>query len=135
MRRGIFVGLGVLFGLFLSFAASFAAEKISFTPGWLFYGRDVGFFASIEGGYYSREGIDPTIVPGRGATDVVSRVAGGVTRFGLSGVGAVVPARARKVPIRMISMYHDKAVDGVYTLKGSGIERPKDLEGKNIGTT
>jgi NitT/TauT family transport system substrate-binding protein len=131
MRRWILV-LGVLF---LSSASSLAADKFNFTPGWLFYGRDVGFFASVEKGYYAREGIDLTIVPGKGASDAVSRVAAGADRFAVAGLGAVVVGRAQKVPVKVVAMYHDKPLDVVYALRGSGIEKPKDLEGKNIGTT
>lgn len=134
MRRGVFLVVAAVAGLLFT-GAAFAAEKVNFTPGWLFYGRDVGFFASIERGHYSREGIDLNIVPGRGATDAVSTVASGANRFALAGVGAVVMAAAQRIPVKLVSMYHDKALDGVYVLKGSGIQTPKDLEGKNIGTT
>lgn len=135
MRRIIATAALAVAGLWLSAAASPAAERVSFTPGWFFYGRDVGFFASIEKGYYTREGIDFIIEPGKGAADAMNRVAGKRNRFAVAGNGAVVITRSKGVPVKVISMYHDKPLDVIYTLKGSGITKPKDLEGKKLGAS
>jgi NitT/TauT family transport system substrate-binding protein len=42
-------------------------------------------------------------------------------------------ARAQGLKAKEVAMLHDKSLSGIFFLKGSGIERPKDLEGKTLG--
>ena len=47
----------------------------------------------------------------------------------------MVIARHKKVPIKLVSMWHERLMMNVVVLKSSGIKTVKDLEGKNLGVT
>ncbi|MEE8110840.1 MAG: ABC transporter substrate-binding protein, partial [bacterium] len=82
MRRarfvpGIFAALafiGLVGGGALPLATAWAAEKITFSLGWVPNGRDAAFFTAKGEGFYREAGLDVNIIRGYGGADVVQKV-------------------------------------------------------------
>lgn len=112
-----------------------AAEKVLALLGWVPYGRDAGFFAAVEQGFYKQAGLEVTLTRGFGGQPNIERIASGSADFTTGGdTPSLLLGRAKGLKLRQTGMIHAKAPYVLFTLKGFGIEKPKDLEGKIIGT-
>lgn len=135
-RLSAWVVAGLLAGLLgaLGPGRGEAAEKLKIMLGWVAYGRDAGFFAALDRGYYKRAGIDASLVRGFGGSKNIEVLANGGVDFS---VGADTPSlivgRSRGMKVKLVGMFFDTSPYVIYALKGSGITKPKDLEGRKIG--
>ena len=110
-----------------------AADEITFDLGWIPYGMHAGLFLAKAKGYYQAEGITANLVRRYGGRSTMKKLAAGSTTFGLGSMGALIVARTKGAPVRAIGVYHDRGPEAIFTLEGSGIHKPKDLEGRSIG--
>ncbi|MFQ5914676.1 MAG: ABC transporter substrate-binding protein, partial [Nitrospinota bacterium] len=108
-----------------------AAEKVVFQFDWVPYGKYAGYYAAKEKGLYKAAGLDVTFERGYGGAS--PSVAAGKHDYGIDGMGSVVIARSKNIPVKMVSVWHERGMYTLFMLKSSGIRTPKDLEGKNIG--
>ncbi len=139
MRRarfvpGIFAALafiGLVGGGALPPATAWAAEKVQFQFDWVFYGKFAGYFAARDKGFYKAVGLDVTLDRGYGTA--ATSVAAGKHDYGIDGMSSVVIARSKNIPVKMVSVWHERGMYTLFMLKSSGIRTPKDLEGKTIG--
>ena len=123
------VALGVLAGV----TPSAAADKVSLITDAGFLGRHAYYFVAIEKGYYKDANLDVTVLRGQGSAEAVKQVAAGNATFGFADAGSTVLARGNdKVPVRLVAIVYSRPPHAIYALKGSGIEKPKDLEGRQI---
>lgn len=111
-----------------------AADEIIFSLDWIPYGRDTGFYAALGRGFYKEAGISATLIKGEGSTDTIKRVVLEKAHFGFADASTLVVARSKGLKAKQVGMVHDKSVFAIYVLKDSGIRRPKDLEGRSIGS-
>jgi NitT/TauT family transport system substrate-binding protein len=119
--------------LLLSGPSAAAADKVSLITDAGFLGRHAYYFVAIEKGYYKAENLDVSILPGQGSAQAVKQVAAGNATFGFADAGSVVLARGNdNSPIRLVAEIYAKPPHAIYALKDSGIEKPKDLEGRRI---
>ena len=121
--------------LTLILATGVAAEKATFILDWIIIGSHAGYFAALDKGFFKDEGFDMTIIPGRGSGKAVKIVGLGKTDFGYADLGAMIIGRAKGSMSRMVGMIIGKAPYVLYSLEPTGIRKPKDLEGKTIGST
>lgn len=121
------LGGGALTGRALS------AESVIFSLDWVPFGKHSGFYTALHKGHYKAEGLDVTIQRGFGSGDTIKRVNISQAHFGFADTASLVVARSRGAKVKVIAMFHDDSLYTVYTLEGSGISKPKDLEGRTIG--
>lgn len=137
LRAGflLFAAAGLLAGgLFWPPSPTAAQEKITFQLGWIASGRDTAFFTAKGRGYYKEKGLDVTLVRGWGGADAVKKVGAKAVPFAFGDVAANIVGRAKEgAKVKQLFMYHAKATYAIHSLKGYGIEKPKDLEGKKLG--
>jgi len=131
MRRAWLLTLGLVFW---SAAQAGAEDQVRFALSWVPTGRDAGFYVALDRGYYREEGLAVEILKGNGSGDTIRRVGVGTEEFGFADAATLVIARSRGTPVKLVAMIHDKSMYAVYSLKSSGIAKPKDLEGKKIGS-
>lgn len=133
MRKGFSFLWGLsLIGL-LSVPAG-AADPMTYVLGWVPYGRDAGFFTALDEGLYKKAGLDVKITRGFGGQANIERLASGDAEFVFGDTGSLLFGRAKGLKLRQTAMIHSKAPYVLFTFKGLGIEKPKDLEGKTIAT-
>jgi len=105
-----------------------------FSLDWAIYGRHAAYFVALEKGYFDEEGLTVEIVRGYGSSDVVQKVATGVVDVGFGDLSALIIAKSQdpEFDAKMVAMIYARAPFCVFALQSSGIDEPKDLEGKNI---
>lgn len=93
------------------------------------------FTLAYERGYYKEEGLDVSIDRGYGGLDNAAALAGGNYEFLFGDVGNVILFDSRSQDRKILSVFtiYDAYPGTVITRVDSGINTPKDLEGKTIG--
>ena len=125
----LFVGLLILgWGNMAS-----AADKVTLNLNWFYVGDHSPYFVALDKGWYKEEGLEPTILTGKGSGDVVKRVDIGSADIGIVDTGVLIVARAQGAKVKIVSMLFDKSPYCMWMWKDSGINSPKDLVGKKIG--
>lgn len=108
------------------------ADKITYATGFGFFGREAPIYVCIAKGYCAKENIEVSVVPGTGTLDVARLIATGRVDFGIGDFSAMVVARANEdIPVKAIYAIYQNTLSGILSLKKTGINSPKDLEGKS----
>ncbi len=132
-RKKRFVALAVSLVILLLGVPGMAAEKVTLNLNWFYVGDHSPYFVALDKGWYKEEGIEPTILTGKGSGDVVKRVDVGSADIGIVDAGVLIVARAQGAKVKIVSMLFDKSPYCMWMWKDSGINTPKDLVGKKVG--
>jgi len=109
-------------------------QKVSYLTSFGQFGREAYAYVALEKGYFKDAGFDVKITPGSGTVDVMKQVAGGQADYGIGDFTAfTITLGKQKLPVTTVGMIHQKSLAAIVSLQGLGIDKPKDLEGKNIG--
>lgn len=140
MKKGGLVfqlGFATVLAVFL-FASSWhsvaSAEGVRFILNWVPDGQQTAWFAGREQGFYKEQGLDLTIIAGSGSAKAVKAVAGKAADYGLADMGEIIKGRATNIPIKATGVFLANDLNVIYTLTNTGIKKPKDLEGRTIGS-
>jgi NitT/TauT family transport system substrate-binding protein len=118
------------------FAATASAQTpIKFALDWKFEGPAAPYFVAIDKGYYKAEGLDVTIDQGNGSVEGINRVASGTYPLGFADINSLIKFRDNKenIAIKAVMMVYDTPAFAIIALGKSGINAPRDLEGRTLG--
>ena len=101
---------------------------------WFPWSNHSGLYIAQEKGYFEEEGLDVTIYTPDDPATVLLTVGAGQDDFGLSYQTEVLLARGQEVPVVSISALVQHPLNSVMALQSSGIEQPRDLKGKKVGS-
>jgi NitT/TauT family transport system substrate-binding protein len=125
--------------LVAALAAAEAQPKLrpfTFILDFLPYGEYTPYFTAVDKGWYREEGLDVKILRGNGSGDTVKRIAVGQGEAGSADFSAITAARANEdVKVRAIGAYFRRPPHSIFVREGTGINSPKDLEGKTLSIT
>ena len=108
-------------------------DAATYSTGWIPLPRDSGFFVAQDKGWYKAAGLNIKIVRGFGGSAVAKDVAAGAIELGFADPRSVIKLRNQGGDLKTLGVIHAKGVYAIYSLKGSGITKPKDLEGRTLG--
>ena len=126
----------VLAAMLISGAALAQKEiPVRFALDWRFEGPAAPYFVAIDRGYYKAEGLNVSIDPGSGSVEGINRVASGAYEVGFADINSLIKYRdnPRNLPVRAVMMVYDTPAFSIVALRKSGIQKPKDLEGRVLG--
>lgn len=130
--RPLFASLLLAFG---ASSAAFAADQLTVQLDWLPGGDKAFVYAGIEQGFFKAEGLEVKVLPGRGSSDAVTKVASGNADVGFAGISALMMAQAESkspVPVKAVMSLYSNQPDALFTRKDSNIKTLKDMEGKTV---
>jgi NitT/TauT family transport system substrate-binding protein len=90
-------------------------------------------YAARRQGFWSKRGLDVRITRGFGSGEAAKNVGLKRYEYGQADIGAMIKASAAGLPLVSIAMVNQRSPVIILSLKGSGITKPKDLEGKRLG--
>ena len=111
-----------------------AAKPVSFQLSWIKSIQYGGLFAAVENGYFKDAGVEPTFVSGGPTMDPIGNVAAGRSLMGDRPSGALLLARDKGIPIKIIGQTFQKSPYSIISLASKPIDSVKDLQGKTIAT-
>jgi NitT/TauT family transport system substrate-binding protein len=133
--RSFTLGLIVLLTLvFLGNAMpAVALEKVVLRLNWIPWSMHTAFYTAAEKGFYGKEGLEVEIRPAAGATQGPLLVGSGSEHFGLALTDIFINAKGNGVPVVAVSADQPDTPLCIFSLKKTGILKPTDLIGKNLG--
>ncbi|AVO34873.1 ABC transporter substrate-binding protein [Ottowia oryzae] len=129
--RPLLASLALAFGV----TAAHAADSLTVQLDWLPGGDKAFVYAGVQQGFFKAEGLDVKIVPGRGSSDAVTKIASGAADVGFGGISALMMAAAESkspVPVKAVMSLYSKQPDALFTRVDSQIKTLKDMEGKTV---
>jgi NitT/TauT family transport system substrate-binding protein len=114
-------------------ASAHAQQKIDFVLNWVPGGDHAPYYFAKKMGWYSKEGLDVNLEPGKGSAVAIQRVAAGSSPLGLADMGGVIVAKGKGADTVAVFNVYANSPQGMYWLKSSGIKGVKDFVGKKIG--
>ncbi|MEM1645356.1 MAG: ABC transporter substrate-binding protein [Ignisphaera sp.] len=141
------LAIGIVIGITIGYLAGYISlpyivkpqqpviAHIKFTLDWAYQGPQAPFLVALYKGFFAEEGLSVTIDRGYGSAKAVSDVAAGVFDMGFGDFNSLVEFKARNPDgkVKCVAIVHLKAPHSIVTLRGKGIENPRDLEGKKLG--
>ncbi|SEQ27014.1 NitT/TauT family transport system substrate-binding protein [Faunimonas pinastri] len=130
------MGVTMVAALLSSSALAAGLQKVSVRLAFTAGGIDAPIFVALGKGYFKQAGLDVDVVDGNGSTGTIQAVENGSFNIGIAGLGALAQAEAtsRFDNITAVMGLVQKDPSAIITLEGSGIDKPKDLEGRRFAT-
>ncbi|MEP5154272.1 ABC transporter substrate-binding protein [Planktotalea sp.] len=113
-----------------------AQDVVNYQLDWLPGGDKSPIYICIEESFCADAGLQVNIVPGRGSTEAITKIATGTSDIGSADIGALMAAAAAEdVPATAVMSIFNTGPHAFYTLAGNGIESFTDIEGKSVATS
>jgi NitT/TauT family transport system substrate-binding protein len=114
-----------------------AQTPIRLTLDFRFQGPSAPFLVPADRGYYKAEGLDVTIDTATNPLEPITRVASGAVEIGFADINSLIKYRDENpsAPVKAVFIVYNRAPFAIVGRKSRGVVRPKDLEGKKLGTT
>ena len=98
------------------------------------FGRDAYVYVAAAKGYFEQAGFDVTVTPGNGSEDNMKLLAAGRIDYAPIDFSAAVVGRANDgLPVKIVSLVHQRTLSAEFAVAGGRIKTAKDLAGKKIG--
>ncbi len=114
-------------------APAFALDKVTLRLDWVYGSEHAPIFLARDKGFFEKEGIDVTLLPGQGSTVTVKLVGNGSEEFGYAAADQGLMAYAKGLPVVSTAVILQKNPVAVIFPKSSGIKTLTDLYGKTMG--
>lgn len=134
-RRHLLGGAGAA-GAVISFGArrAGAMQPVTMQLGWIGGGNQLGEVAASQLGYFAKEGLDLTIVPGGPNNDGVATVASGHGDVGqVSSSPSLMLAVSQDLPVRCFAVSAQKHPYAFFSLAKNPVHTVAELKGKRVG--
>lgn len=123
------VGLSASAGV----GAGHQTTTINYATSFGSFGRDAYVYVAIERGFFRDAGFDVRVTNGTGSVDNIRLVAAGRLDYAPVDIAALITTKANEdVPVKVTSVIHQNTPSAIFTLAETGINTPKDLEGKTL---
>jgi NitT/TauT family transport system substrate-binding protein len=111
-----------------------AADKVKLRLDWVFGSEHAPIFLAIEKGYFAKEGIEVSLLPGEGSSVTVKLVGNRDADFGYASADQVLIAASRDLPVVSTAVILQSNPTALVFKKSENIhDIQKDLYGKTIG--
>ncbi|SON56698.1 ABC transporter, substrate-binding protein, aliphatic sulfonates family [Hartmannibacter diazotrophicus] len=123
----------------IAFAQESKVEQpdVKLSLDWAFQGPQSVYLYGLEKNFYKAHGLNVQVDRGSGSGDTVLRVASGAYDFGWADIASMAKFNLQNPDKQLVAVYMTGANSplAVVSVKGRGIEEPKDLAGKTLTAT
>ncbi|MBI2881077.1 MAG: ABC transporter substrate-binding protein, partial [Candidatus Tectomicrobia bacterium] len=113
--------------------ATASAESVKFLMNWVFGGQHVAFFAARDRGFFKKNGLDVTLLQGRGSGKAATDVDTKQVEYSYGDLLAATHLISKGGKNRAAGVGEVFQGGAFLSLEKTGIKKPKDLEGKRMG--
>ena len=110
-------------------------ESVEVVLDWYPNADHAGIFGAMSQGYFADHGLDVTTTVPSDATAALKQVGAGKAPFAVSYEPEVLLARSEGIPVVAVGAIVTHPLNSIIVRSDSGIESPRDLEGKTVGNT
>jgi NitT/TauT family transport system substrate-binding protein len=110
-------------------------DQVAFRLDWTANGAHAPFFLGLDKGFYEEEGIELSILEGRGSGQTVQLIASGSEDFGFADAGTMLKGVAEGAQVTMVFGIFQRSPMCIISLGESEIVIPPDLSGHSIALT
>lgn len=115
-------------------AAPQKLDKLDVQLAWLMNTQAAAIAAADKEGFYKKHGLDVVLHAGGPNVDPIQNVVSGKMQVGIANSnGTLTIARSQGVPVKAIGTIYQKHPYAFIFKPESGITKPEDLKGKNVG--
>ena len=120
---------------FALISAASAQTDLKFALDWKFEGPSAPYFVAIDKGYYKAEGLNVTVDSGPGSVAGIARIAAGTYPIGFFDINSLAKFLDQNPDkkVQAVLMMYDNPAFAIASVAKTGINKPKDLEGKVLG--
>lgn len=115
--------------------SSTGTESVEVVLDWYPNADHAGIFGALAQGYFADHDLDVTTTVPSDAAAALKEVGAGKAPFAVSYEPEVLLARAQGIPVVAVGAIVTHPLNSIIVRTDSGIERPRDLEGKTVGNT
>ena len=108
-------------------------QDVDLTLDWYPNANHVPIYTALKHGYFEEAGLNVTLKMPAEADDPIRLVGANQTDIAVSYPGVLMKARAEDIPVKAFGSLVQRRLDAIMYKEESGIQSPKDLEGKKIG--
>jgi NitT/TauT family transport system substrate-binding protein len=136
-RAAVVLAVGFAFAGLLTAAGSSSPKRthldsVKYATSFGTFGRDAFVYVAIEKGYFRDAGLDVSVVPGFGTDNARLLASGQIDYSGSEITGNMIGRIVAGFPVKIVAVTSQSTQAAIATLADSGIQRPKDLEGKTL---
>jgi NitT/TauT family transport system substrate-binding protein len=110
-------------------------KPVKFTLPWVSEGSNLFTYVAKGMGFWEKHGLDVSIARGSGSVAAAQAIGAGQFDFGMAAPPAAILQSVKGLSLMALACCAYDATMGVGVLNDSPIKTPKDLEGKQIGST
>ena len=134
MKKGFFVSVAAILLSLWAFSA-FGAQKLTLMLDWFPNVDHLPIYVAREQGYFSEKGLEIKILSPSDTSDALKLAASGSIDIAISYQPQAIIAASEGININVIGRLIEHPLTTLLFLKGKGINKPSDLQGKKIGYT
>ena len=123
----------VAMGMAIAAPTARAADKLSLQLKWVTQSQFGGYYVAKDKGYYEKEGLDVTILPGGPDIAPEQVIAGGGADVVVDWMPAALAAREKGVPLVNIGQMFKQSGMELTCRKSTGIQKPEGFRGHTLG--
>lgn len=113
--------------------AASANESLTLVLNWVPTADHSPYYYALQQGWYAKAGIDLAIETGKGSGITAQRVGAGSADLGIADLATALVAKSKGADLVAVMNVYANSAQGLYWLKSSGINGPKDFPGHKIG--
>ncbi len=110
-------------------------KPVKFTLPWVSEGSNMFSYVAKGMGFWEKHGLDVSIARGSGSVAAAQAIGAGQFDFGMAAPPAAILQSVKGLALMALATCAYDATMGIGVLNDSPIKTPKDLEGKQIGST
>ena len=109
-----------------------AQQSATLRLDWTTLGYHAPFYLGVSRGYYRDEGLNVSVLEGKGSPAVGTLVGNASDDFGFADASTIAQLITQGLPVKMVMGIFQRSTLALFFPKDKGISKPTDLKGKRI---
>jgi NitT/TauT family transport system substrate-binding protein len=109
-----------------------APKKVTLRLAFIYNGHRSPYLLGAQKGFYAEEGLELTVLEGKGVSSALQLVASGQDTFAVVDPPSLMLGVAQGMPLRQVVQLYQSSPNALISWKEAKVTSPRDLEGKTV---